>query len=118
MRPTKANRRPRNVAAPSTSRDTTRAGKVLTLAEAAAFLRVSKEDVLQLVQEQGLPARRIGNDWRFLAAAVEGWLSAPAASDRAKFWETHFGALREDPHLVEVVREAYRKRGRAGDGEP
>lgn len=48
---------------------------VLTLAEAAAYLRLTEEDVLRLVNEQALPARRLGNEWRFLKAAVQHWLT-------------------------------------------
>jgi excisionase family DNA binding protein len=90
---------------------------VLTLAEVAAYLRVSEPDVLQLIREQGLPARQVGSDWRLLKAAVDGWLSTPATTDRGRFWQTHFGALRDDPYLADIVREAYRKRGRPADGE-
>jgi hypothetical protein len=37
------------------------AGEVLTLPEAAAYLRFSEADVLHLVEEQNLPARRMAN---------------------------------------------------------
>jgi excisionase family DNA binding protein len=104
---TKPNRRP-----PAKSSD------VLTLAEAAAYLRVAERDVLVLVREEGLPGRRVGDDWRFLKAAVDRWLGTPAAPERGQFWQAHFGALREDPYLADIVREAYRKRGRPADGEP
>jgi excisionase family DNA binding protein len=89
--------------------------EVLTLAEAAAFLRVTEQDVLRLVREQGLPGRAVGEDWRFLKAAVEGWLGTPAPDPR-KFWETHFGALKDDPYLEEMLKEIYRRRGRPEDG--
>jgi excisionase family DNA binding protein len=91
---------------------------VLTLSETAAFLRLAEADVQRLVREQGLPGRRVGEDWRFLKAAIEHWLAAPTGPDPGVFWKTHFGALRDDPHLEEIVREAYRRRGRPADGEP
>jgi excisionase family DNA binding protein len=92
--------------------------EVLTLAEVAAYLRAREPDVLRLVQEQGLPGRRVGDGWRFLKPAVERWLSTPAAPERGRFWEAHFGALEGDPYLADIVREAYRQRGRPEDGEP
>src|SRR5262245_4096321 len=49
-------------------------GDVLTLAEAAAYLRTSAEEVLRLAREQGLPGRRVGDDCRFLRAALQDWL--------------------------------------------
>jgi len=85
---------------------------VLTLTETAAYLRVSEPEILRLVGEQGLPGRRVAEDWRFLKAAVERWLASPTVADQAEFWRTHFGALRDDPYLEDIVREAYRKRGR------
>ena len=115
---TKSNRRPRDGAKlPSAARATTMPGDVLTLAEAAAYLRATEPDVLRLVREQGLPGRQVGDEWRFLKTAVAGWLGTPAAPDPRQFWQTHFGALRDDPHLKEIVREAYRRRGRPEDGE-
>jgi hypothetical protein len=51
-------------------------------------------------------------------AAVERWLGTPAAADPGKFWQTHFGALQDDPYLADIVREAYRMRGRPEDREP
>src|SRR5262245_3483333 len=91
-------------------------GDVLTLGEAAAYLRLTEEEVVRLVKEQGLPGRQVGGNWRFLKAAVQSWLGCVHVANRAQFWETHFGAFRDDPYLAEIVREAYRNRGRPKDG--
>lgn len=48
--------------------------EVLTLAEAAEYLRVPEDAVLKLVKEGTLPAQRIGGEWRFLKRAVVEWL--------------------------------------------
>jgi excisionase family DNA binding protein len=48
---------------------------VLTLAEAAAYLRVPEEELLRLAQQQDVPAQRIGGEWRFLKRALEYWLT-------------------------------------------
>lgn len=37
--------------------------EVLTLAEAAEFLRVSESEVHDLIRQQGLPGRKIGDQW-------------------------------------------------------
>src|SRR5689334_23086711 len=50
--------------------------EVLTLAEAAAYLRVSEAEVVRLVQQQDLPGRLIGTEWRFLKPALQDWLRA------------------------------------------
>jgi excisionase family DNA binding protein len=51
------------------------AGDVLTLPEAAAYLRVPEEEVLRLAQEREIPAQRIAGEWRFLKRALGYWLT-------------------------------------------
>lgn len=52
--------------------------EVLTLGEAAAFLRVS-DDGLRLDAEAGrVPARRVAGEWRFMHDALRDWLSQPS----------------------------------------
>src|SRR5277367_5054010 len=48
--------------------------EVLTLVEAAAYLRLTEADVLRMVDEQGLSARQLGKEWRFLKSAIQDWL--------------------------------------------
>lgn len=115
---TKSDRRSRDGSeAQSGSRTPSRPSEVLTLTDTAAYLRVTEPEVLRLVQDQGLPGRRVGEDWRFLKVAIERWLCSPELVDPGRFWQTHFGALQEDPYLADIVRGAYRKRGRPEDGE-
>jgi excisionase family DNA binding protein len=47
---------------------------VLTLGEAAAFLRVPEDAVLALADKDALPAQKIGEEWRFLKRALADWL--------------------------------------------
>jgi excisionase family DNA binding protein len=86
--------------------------EVLTLAEAAAYLRTSPEEVLRLVREQGLPGRRVGDDSRFLKGAIQDWLRTPPSLSKQVFWQGHFGALKGDPYLEEFLGAVYRERGR------
>ena len=51
--------------------------EVLTLAEAAAFLRVPEADVVRMVGPRGLPGRLIGSEWRFSRTALDDWLRTP-----------------------------------------
>jgi excisionase family DNA binding protein len=48
---------------------------VLTLAEAAAYLRVPEEQVVHFIDNEGLPARKAGTDWRLLKEAIHDWLT-------------------------------------------
>lgn len=90
------------------------AGEVLTLAEAAAYLRLPESDVLHAIQEQGRPARQVGAEWRFFKAAIQQWLSSGAHSLPANkaAWLAMAGKSKDDPDLEQIVEDAYRRRGR------
>jgi excisionase family DNA binding protein len=83
---------------------------VLTLAETAAYLRVAKNEVLPLVREQGLPGRRLGDDWRFLKTAVQDWLRAPPSKKEGLLMQ--IGTFTDDPGLGAMLEEIPRQRGR------
>jgi excisionase family DNA binding protein len=86
---------------------------VLTLPEVASYLRLSESAVLRLVQEQGLPARRVGNEWRFLRAAIQDWLRQPAPPrDEKGAWMALAGAWKDDPYVDAELQAIYRRRGR------
>ena len=56
---------------------------VLSLAEAASYLRVPEDEVLRLAEDRNIPAQRIGGEWRFLKGAIDHWLTyGPLAEDR------------------------------------
>ena len=89
-----------------------RPGEVLTLAEAATYLRLSEQDVVRLVQSQGLPGRFIGSEWRFLKTALQQWLStaAPTTDARKQAQLALAGKYKDDPTLLDICAEAYRLR--------
>jgi excisionase family DNA binding protein len=93
-------------------------GEVLTLADAAAYLRLPETVVVELVHSQGLPGRCVASEWRFLKSAVQHWLASASPS-----WETRKAAIlelagkyKEDPDLEQIVEDAYRRRGRPRSG--
>jgi excisionase family DNA binding protein len=49
--------------------------EVLTVEMVAELLRVDPEAVRALAREGGLPARKIGREWRFSRTAVLRWLA-------------------------------------------
>jgi len=87
-------------------------GDVLTLAEAAAYLRLSEEVVVGLVHSQDLPGRFAGREWRFLKSAIQEWLSKPPPKYSKEGQLSVAGMFKDDPDLVEMVEEIYRRRGR------
>jgi excisionase family DNA binding protein len=57
------------------SKPTSFAWDVLTLNEAAQFLRVDPNELKQLASQNQIPARRIGAAWRFNRATLLAWLN-------------------------------------------
>jgi excisionase family DNA binding protein len=88
------------------------AAEVLTLAEAAAYLRLSEATVIGLVHSQGLPGRFAGKEWRFLKSAIQEWLSKPPPQYSKEAQMSVVGSLKDDPDLIPMVEEIYRRRGR------
>lgn len=88
------------------------AAEVLTLAEAAAYLRVSEDEILRMVGPAGLPGRRIGDEWRFLKSSLQEWLGRPAPRSGKEILLSMAGAWKDDPNLEELLAEIYQERGR------
>ena len=85
----------------------------MTLAEAAAYLRLPESDVVGLAHTQGLPGRYVAGGWRFLRAALQHWLAVGSPT-----WDIRKAAIlelpgkyKDDPDLEIIVQEAYRRRG-------
>jgi excisionase family DNA binding protein len=57
---------------------------VLTLDEAARFLRLKPQVVAELARSNSLPARYVGGQWRFLRAALMEWLKGDRLADAGK----------------------------------
>jgi excisionase family DNA binding protein len=90
---------------------------VLTLPEAGDYLRLPVRDVLRLVDEQGLPGRHVGAEWRFLKSAIQAWLSAPPPRGLGQGIWAAAGALKDDPYLEDMLKELERMRGRPATEE-
>ena len=87
--------------------------EVLTLAEAAEYLRLSAQQVKQLAAAQGLPARQIDDEWRFLKSELQDWLRGLSGTGVLL---QQAGALADDETLPKVLRQVYRRRGRPETG--
>lgn len=67
---------------------------VLTLAETAAYLRLTTAEVLRMVREQDLPARQVGSEWRLLRSAIDDWLrTGPPTRSNREAWAALAGNL-------------------------
>jgi excisionase family DNA binding protein len=83
--------------------------EVLTLEDAAAYLRVPVESVLRLATKDELPGRQVDGQWRFLRAGLADWLRG--RSGRAILL-SQAGALADDESLPEILNSIYAARGR------
>jgi excisionase family DNA binding protein len=90
-----------------------RTDEVLTLTEAAAYLRLAESEVVGLAHTQGLPGRCVAGKWRFLKAALQHWLATGSPT-----WDTRKAAIlelsgkyKDDRDLENIVDDAYRRRG-------
>ena len=105
---------PRAVAAPPPGTNGP-VGEVFTLAEAAAYLRLSEAEIINLHHSQGLPGRFTGSEWRFLKSAIQQWLTSgtPTVQSRKEAQLALAGKYKDDPDLKQICEEAYRQRGRS-----
>ena len=56
---------------------------VLTLGEAAAYVRVSEKTLREMAKSGRAPCQRVGREWRFLRQALNDWLAGAAPADGA-----------------------------------
>lgn len=89
-------------------------GEILSLAEAAAYLRLAEKDVIASVSTQGLPGRLVSGEWRFLKTAIQQWLSVsqPTAEMRKVAQLALAGSWKDDPDAMQILEDAMRLRGR------
>jgi hypothetical protein len=62
-----------------------------------------------MIDEEGLPARRFGADWRFYKAALQAWLGA---ARRKRGILNQIGRIEDDPFVQEMLRDIYAGRMR------
>jgi excisionase family DNA binding protein len=83
---------------------------VLTLAEAAKFLRVKKTVLQKLAQQGRVPPRKVGNAWRFSRAGLDEWLRGEP--DSRSIFLSQVGAFKDDETLMPMLEEIYNARSR------
>jgi excisionase family DNA binding protein len=66
------------------SPDASSAADVLTLAETAALLRISRPTLFEMLRRGEIPARKVGRQWRFNRAVVLDWLLGNVAVSRSR----------------------------------
>ncbi|MCP3960886.1 MAG: helix-turn-helix domain-containing protein [bacterium] len=83
--------------------------QVLTLEDAATFLRLPEATIERRAALGEIPGRKIQGTWRFLLSALEDWLRTP---DQRSVLLSQAGALADDESLEELLAQVYAARGR------
>jgi excisionase family DNA binding protein len=84
--------------------------EVLTLDEAAEFLRVSPDAAAELAERGLIPGRRVREEWRFLRVALADWLRATTPNETLL---AQAGVLQDDESLPAMLSQIYDQRGRS-----
>jgi hypothetical protein len=73
---------------------------VLTLPEAAAYLRVKEKSLAEMAASGNVPGREIEGEWRFSRRAIEDWLRFPGIR-AGDYWRIHW--FFESPFMEEFL---------------
>ncbi len=82
--------------------------KMLTIEEAAKFLRIDVQTAYRYAREAKIPAIRVGRNWRVLQETLEAWLREKAGKDRGAWRRRPVSpSRREDPLLgvMGIIRD-------------
>ena len=83
--------------------------EVLTLQEAARYLRLPPASVKKYAERGDIPGRQIGKEWRFLKSALNEWLGRP---NSRSVLLSMAGAFKNDETLPELRKAIQAARGR------
>lgn len=86
---------------------------VLTIQEAASYLRTTEAEVLKAIQSASLPARTVGDEWRIHRSAIDDWLRTPVEPTGKAALLALAGHWKDDPTLEALVADAYAERERS-----
>jgi|ERR1051325_4062276 hypothetical protein len=82
----------------------------LDLAAAARFLNI-REPMLVILAEQGrVPARKFKKGWRFSRTRLEKWMRDEREPSIALLQQA--GTWKDDPDIMEILKDIYKARGR------
>src|SRR3954447_15986708 len=83
---------------------------VLTLADAAEYLRLPEETLARQAAQGTIPGQQVDDVWRFLKLALDDWLSR---QDRRALLLQQAGARADDASLPALMAAIYKARRRS-----
>lgn len=57
---------------------------LMNLKQAAEFLGISEKLLMKLLQEEDIPGRKLGKEWRFERSAIKLWISQGSSKQYTK----------------------------------
>ncbi|ADU51839.1 DNA binding domain protein, excisionase family [Thermaerobacter marianensis DSM 12885] len=78
--------------------------EVMTVSEAAAYLRVDERTVRRLLREGRLPGRKVGRQWRLHKVALDRFLDG---EEEAQVWRPA-GVGHDDEPTADEIKESRR----------
>ncbi len=57
--------------------------ELITVQEVADYLRVTKKTIYRLLERGGIPATKVGQQWRFDKTSIDGWLQRSSVGVKA-----------------------------------
>jgi excisionase family DNA binding protein len=73
---------------------------LMTVKEAAAYLRLNYMTLYRLVREGKIPALKVGGNWRFKKTMLDQWLSSKSRASRGEVL-----VVDDDPRIREVIED-------------
>lgn len=90
--------------------------ELMTLKEAAEYLRLNRGTVYKMARQKNLPGCKVGGNWRFSKKLLQNWLM-----ERTKMEKGWVLVVDDDPIIQELLKEMIVKQGfqvmAAGNGE-
>lgn len=75
--------------------------EILTLGEAAAYLKLGERTIQRMIQRSEIPCARVGGQWRFLRSVLDDWLLSRMQvlprNELAPFLDATSGIVRVSP---------------------
>jgi excisionase family DNA binding protein len=68
----------------------------MPMAAVEKYLCVSRETILQYINKKGMPAHKLGRQWRFKISEVDEWLRSGDAAEKEDIDSTEFYGGRND----------------------
>ena len=83
--------------------------EILTLDEAAKFLKIGRNTLYSLARTGEVPARKMGREWRFVSSALVDWLLLKCPPANGKCWEVKSCTFEERyfcPYFLDFERRS------------